>query len=65
MGFRLATREQLSRHFRRHVGAQLYDDSGVTAQGIAIYSLSDPRDIREVRYVGQTSAPQTASSYST
>ena len=51
-------REQLRQHFRRHLGAQLYDDSGVAAQGIAIYSLSDPRDIREVRYIGQTSAPR-------
>lgn len=58
MGFRLATREQLRKHFRGHVGVQLYDDSGVAAQGIAIYSLSDPRDIRAARYIGQTSAPR-------
>jgi hypothetical protein len=58
MGFRLATKEQLGKQFRSHVGVQLYDDSGVTAQGIAIYSLSDPRDIRAVRYIGQTSAPR-------
>ena len=57
-GLSLPTREQLRQHFRRHLGAQLYDDSGVAAQGIAIYSLSDPRDIREVRYIGQTSAPR-------
>jgi hypothetical protein len=58
MGFRLATRVQLGKRFRSHVGVQLYDGSGVAAQGIAIYSLSDPRDIREARYVGQTSAPR-------
>jgi len=40
------------------VGAQLYDDSGLSPQGVAIYSLSDPRDIRQVRYVGQSSAPR-------
>jgi hypothetical protein len=28
------------------------------AEGLAIYTLSDPRDIRDIRYVGQTSAPQ-------
>lgn len=58
MGFRLATKEQLSKHVRSHVGVHLYDDSSVVPQGIAIYSLSDPRDIRAVRYVGQTSAPR-------
>ena len=36
----------------------LYDDSGVVAQGTAIYSLSDPRDVREVRYIGQTNVPR-------
>jgi hypothetical protein len=55
---RLATRVELGRHFRSHVGAQLYDDSGFAPHGTAIYSLSDPRDIRQVRYVGQTSAPR-------
>ena len=37
--------------------AQLYDDSGVTPGEIAIYSLSDPRNLREIRYIGQTRAP--------
>ena len=58
MSVRLATRAELGRHFRSHVGAQLYDDSGLAPHGTAIYSLSDPRDIRQVRYVGQTSAPR-------
>jgi hypothetical protein len=50
---------QCSRHFRRHVNSQLYDESGRDSRdGIAIYSLSDPRDIREVRYVGQTGHPR-------
>jgi hypothetical protein len=55
---RLATRAQLARRFRSHVDAQLYDDSRCRARGTAIYSLSDPRDLRQVRYVGQTSAPR-------
>jgi hypothetical protein len=54
----LNTQAQLSRHFRGHVGAQLYDDSGAAARGSAIYSLSDPRDIRAVRYVGLSNAPK-------
>jgi hypothetical protein len=54
----LQLKAQLGRHFRSHVGAQLYDDSGVAPRGKAIYSLSDARDIRQVRYVGQTSAPR-------
>lgn len=58
IGFRLATREQLGKHFRGHVDVQLYDDSGVAPLGVAIYSLSDPRDICDVRYVGQTRAPR-------
>ena len=36
----------------------LYDDSGVAPRGTAIYCLSDPRDVREVRYVGQTNVPR-------
>src|SRR5271155_610208 len=42
---------------RRHIRAELYDDSGGSARGIAIYTLSDPRSIRDVRYVGQTQSP--------
>jgi hypothetical protein len=37
---------------------QLYDESGVDARGTAIYGLSDPRDIRDIRYVGLTRAPR-------
>lgn len=36
----------------------LYDDSAMPAAGFAIYSLSDPRDIRHLRYVGQTTLPR-------
>jgi hypothetical protein len=54
----VVTKAQVGRHLRRHVGMHLYDDSGLLPQGTAIYSLSDPRDIREVRYIGQTSVPR-------
>jgi hypothetical protein len=49
---------QLMREIRRRAGTHLYDHSGVTAAGVAIYSLSDPRNVREIRYVGQTIAPR-------
>ena len=35
----------------------LYDESGMTPEGIAIYSLADPRAVRASRYVGQTAHP--------
>jgi hypothetical protein len=52
------TRAQLTRHVRRHVDVEYYDESGVAPFGTAIYSLADPRDIRNVRYVGQTQNPR-------
>ena len=42
---------------RRHIRSELYDDSAASARGIAIYTVSDPRSIRDVRYVGQTKSP--------
>src|SRR6202035_1042458 len=40
------------------MSGQLYDDSDGERVGTSIYSLSDPRDIRTIRYVGQTRAPK-------
>jgi hypothetical protein len=54
----MLTKRQVSHYIRGHVGAQLYDESGCEPHGTAIYSLADPRDIRTVRYVGQTGHPQ-------
>jgi hypothetical protein len=54
----VVTAAQLGRQIRSHVLSQFYDDSGAAPLGTAIYSLSDPRDIRQVRYVGQTTAPR-------
>jgi hypothetical protein len=48
----------LRRRFRAHAAAQLYDESGAPDKDFAIYALSDPRDIRDVRYIGQTRAPR-------
>jgi hypothetical protein len=47
----------IAQRVRRHIRAELYDDSGGDAGSIAIYTLSDPRFIREARYVGQTRSP--------
>jgi hypothetical protein len=51
------TKSQLALHIRSHIAVQLYDGSGAAPNGIAIYSLSDPRDVRRLRYVGQTMLP--------
>jgi hypothetical protein len=48
------TRAQLARALREHAAANLFDESVDNADGAAIYTLSDPREIRRVRYVGQT-----------
>ena len=54
---RIFTKAILARRIRGHVGLDLYDDSGMAPKRVAIYSLSDPRDLRHVRYVGQTTRP--------
>lgn len=53
------SRAQLVQQIKSHVATQLYDASEPeTREGTAIYALSDPREIRRVRYVGQTKAPR-------
>src|SRR5215831_31845 len=47
----------LRRELRRRLPLQLYDESGVTPAGTAIYSLADPREVRVSRYIGQTAQP--------
>lgn len=49
---------RLTRQFRQQSATQLYDTSGSASSGIAIYSLSDPRELDAVRYVGQTKDPR-------
>lgn len=52
-------RTQVRRHIRWHIEHDLYDESGsCVPDGIAIYSLSDPSDLRTLRYIGQTSSPR-------
>ena len=57
-GIPLLSRAQLTRHIRRHADREFYDESGELPVGTAIYALVDPRDIRNVRYVGQTKNPR-------
>lgn len=47
---------QRIRDCRRH---NIIDQTGVAPGEVAIYTLSDPRDVRVVRYVGQTRNPQS------
>ncbi|HTL90775.1 MAG TPA: hypothetical protein VL176_00435, partial [Steroidobacteraceae bacterium] len=48
----------LQSQLRRRLRLHLYDESGMTPDGIAIYSLADPRHVRASRYVGQTAYPR-------
>jgi hypothetical protein len=54
---RIPTRGDLAKYIRAHTRTNLYDESGLGPDKVAIYCLSDPRDIRDVRYIGQTCAP--------
>ena len=47
----------LQRQPRRRLHLHLYDESGVTPAGTAIYSLADPRAARVSRYIGQSAQP--------
>ena len=47
----------VQRELRRRLHLLVYDESGATPVGTAIYSLADPREARVSRYVGQTAQP--------
>ena len=49
---------QLARLLRTRAASHLVDDSATEPLAFAIYTLSDPRDVRDIRYVGQTAAPR-------
>jgi hypothetical protein len=51
------SKAQVTRLVRQRLTNLLIDDSGSEPGEAAIYTLSDPRDIRQVRYVGQTRSP--------
>jgi len=50
------SQSEVRAYVRRRLGSYVLDATA-GGEGVAIYTLSDPRDIREVRYVGQTRAP--------
>jgi hypothetical protein len=47
----------LQRALRCRLHRYLFDESGVTPAGTALYSLADPREARVSRYIGQTAQP--------
>lgn len=58
MAIAILSRPDLTRHVRGQLDSHLHDDSGAKPEGTAIYWLADPRDIRTIRYVGQTRSPR-------
>ena len=57
LGSAPAAAAALQCELRRRLHLHLFDESGVTPGGTAIYSLADPREARVVRYIGQTAQP--------
>ncbi len=55
---RAELKTQLVRLIRSRIESHIVDVSGAEPRDAAIYTLSDPRDVRMVRYVGQTSCPR-------
>jgi hypothetical protein len=53
------TRSALTQRIRDCRQHNIVDQTGVAPGEVAIYTLSDPRDVRLVRYVGQTRNPQS------
>jgi hypothetical protein len=53
-----SARGELARLVRRRVPQLLCDLSGVEPASVAVYSLSDPRDLRAARYIGRTRTPR-------
>ncbi|HWL63041.1 MAG TPA: hypothetical protein VNQ32_09600 [Steroidobacteraceae bacterium] len=52
------SRTELAYLIRARLPSLMLDVSGMPPAGFAIYTLSDPRDLRQVRYVGQTRLPR-------
>ena len=48
----------LNRLIRQRAARLLIDESAAIPEGTAIYALTDPRDVRTPRYIGQTRAPR-------
>jgi hypothetical protein len=54
----MLTKAELTRRVRRHAMHEIYDESGCGPLMFAVYSLVDPRELRQIRYIGQTSSPR-------
>lgn len=54
----LSHKTRVAQSIRRALGTHIVDESGSAPAEVAIYTLSDPRDVRHVRYVGQTRDPR-------
>lgn len=54
----VSSKSAVTYQVRRKLAQHLIDDSSVEPRGTAIYSLSDPRDVRAIRYIGQTTSPR-------
>jgi hypothetical protein len=52
------TQARIARRVRRELPFLISDESPREAGDFALYTLADPRDVRGVRYVGQTRAPR-------
>jgi hypothetical protein len=52
-----ATQERLRQRLRAALPQLMHDVSGCEPAGIALYALADPRDVRALRYIGQTGSP--------
>lgn len=53
----LVTPRLLRLQIRRELHEHLYYEAQAGAGAVAIYTLSDPRDLAVVRYIGQSAAP--------
>jgi hypothetical protein len=53
------TRAQFAAQLRRRLPLLLLDECCHAVGEVAVYTLSDPRDVRDVRYVGQTRSPRS------
>jgi hypothetical protein len=52
------TRQELGVLIKTRMPGLMVDASGTDPAAFAIYTLADPRDLRHVRYVGQTRLPR-------
>jgi hypothetical protein len=52
------TQAEIARRIRASLSSHYCDETGAPPRAAAIYTLSDPRDLRQPHYVGQTLSPR-------